>query len=135
MLVILQPNDVPNRSEEEKYVILTIQPRIAVGTLRLTELPAGMVDDGTFSGAAAKEIKEELDLVILESELTNLSKLAVPEHEHEGGEKLPQGTFPSAGGCDESIIFFLCEKRVERKTLEGLMGKQTGLPQEMRRSL
>lgn len=37
-----------------------MQPRVPAGTLAMPELPAGMVDDGTFAGAAAKEIKEEL---------------------------------------------------------------------------
>lgn len=44
-------------------MILTVQPRIPAGCLAFPELPAGMVDDsGTFSGAAAKEIKEELGM-------------------------------------------------------------------------
>jgi len=45
--------------------LLTLQPRIAAGSLAFPELPAGMVDDGTFSGAAAKEIEEELGTAIL----------------------------------------------------------------------
>lgn len=60
--VVLQPDDVPSDSAAEKHVILTVQPRIPAATLCFTELPAGMVDDGTFSGAAAKEIQEELGM-------------------------------------------------------------------------
>jgi len=60
MMVLLQPDDLPEGSQEEKHVLLTVQPRIAAGSLQFVELPAGMVDDGTFSGSAAKEIKEEL---------------------------------------------------------------------------
>ena len=66
--MILQPDDVPKGSQDEKHVVLTIQPRIAAASLAFPELPAGMVDDsGTFAGAAAKEIKEELGLLILYS--------------------------------------------------------------------
>ena len=128
MMIVLQPDDLPKDSKEEKHVILTVQPRIPAGTLRLVELPAGMVDDGTFSGSAAKEIKEELGLSIPESELTNLSELAVPASSAgEEGEKLPQAMFPSAGGSDEYVPIFLHEKRVRRETLKEWTGKLTGL--------
>lgn len=60
MMVVLQPNDLPEGSMDEKHVLLTVQPRVPAGTLGLVELPAGMVDDGTFAGSAANEIKEEL---------------------------------------------------------------------------
>lgn len=58
MLVVLTPDDAP----EDKHVLLTVQPRVAAGSLRLVELPAGMVDEGTFAGSAAKEIEEELGM-------------------------------------------------------------------------
>ncbi len=58
MLVMLIPDDVPPAAppqigkhagpcdeEEERYVILTIQPRVPAGSLAFAELPAGMVDD------------------------------------------------------------------------------------------
>ena len=125
MLVVLQPDDVDRGSQKDKWVILTVQPRIPAGTLRVVELPAGMVDDGTFSGSAAKEIKEELGLEIPEKELVNLSGLAVPKEEN--GEKLPQAMFPSAGGSDEYVPIFLHEKRVKRATLKEWTGKLTGL--------
>jgi ADP-sugar diphosphatase len=52
---------VPQGSQSEKHVLLTIQPRIPAASLAFTELPAGMVDSsGTFGGAAAREIEEEL---------------------------------------------------------------------------
>jgi 8-oxo-dGTP pyrophosphatase MutT (NUDIX family) len=59
--VLLQPDDLPKGSQDEKQVLLTIQTRTPAASLAFSELPAGMVDDsGTFAGAAAKEIKEEL---------------------------------------------------------------------------
>lgn len=127
MMVILQPDDLPANSKVEKYVIMTVQPRIPAGTLRLVELPAGMVDDGTFSGSAAKEIKEELGIEIPESELTNISELAIPRSDGDQAEKLPQAMFPSGGGSDEYVPIFLHEKRVKRETLKEWTGKLTGL--------
>ena len=134
MMVLLQPDDLPEGSGDEKYVLLTVQPRIAAGGLQFVELPAGMVDDGTFKGAAAKEIEEELGLIIPQDKLINLSVLAIPERtegkEGELGEELPRGMFPSAGGCDEFIPIFLHEKRVPRETLREWTGKLTGLREE-----
>ncbi|KAH7037281.1 NUDIX domain-containing protein [Microdochium trichocladiopsis] len=131
--------------EEERYVILTVQPRIAAGSLEFVELPAGMVDDaGTFAGAAAKEIKEELGLEIPASELRCLSDLAAgassstgnsaennQKHvREEGGERdegLPAAMYPSAGGCDEYIPIYMHERRVPREQLKEWTGKLTGL--------
>lgn len=121
MLIILVPEDA--KDEDEKYTLLTIQPRVPAGTLRLAELPAGMVDGGTFAGSAAKEIKEELGLEIAESELINLTELAIPVEE---GEKLPRAFFPSAGGSDEYVPIFLHKKIVKRKSLDEWTGKLTG---------
>lgn len=133
MLVILRPDDLPKGSEDEKHVLLTVQPRVAAGSLRFVELPAGMVDDGSFKGAAAKEIEEELGLRIPEDELINLSELAmqdVGEGKGEGKEDVPKAMFPSAGGCDEYIPIFLHEKRVPREQLKEWTGKLTGLRDE-----
>ncbi|CZT48672.1 related to nucleoside diphosphate-sugar hydrolase of the MutT (NUDIX) family [Rhynchosporium secalis] len=129
MLVILQPEDIPSSSQEDKHVILTVQSRVATGGLQFVELPAGMVDDGSFSGAAAKEIKEELGLEIPEHELVNLSELAIPDG-NDGEEKSPRAMFPSAGGCDEYVPIFLHERRVPRGQLKEWTGKLTGLRSE-----
>lgn len=131
MMVVLQPDDLPSDSHDEKHVLLTVQPRIAGGSLQFVELPAGMVDDGTFKGSAANEIKEELGLDIPEDELINLSELAIPEDEGEGEREVnPRAIFPSAGGCDEYIPIFLHEKRVPREQLKEWTGKLTGLREE-----
>lgn len=129
MLVLLQPDDLPEDSEDEKHVILTVQSRAAAGSLQFVELPAGMVDKGSFAGTAAKEIREEIGLEIPEEELVNLSELATPERS-EGGETCPRAMFPSAGGCDEYIPIFLHEKRVPREQLKEWTGKLTGLRDE-----
>ena len=86
-----------------------------------------MLDNsGTFSGAAAKEIEEETGLKIPESELTDLTALAIPSGS-ENEEKLQQAMYPSAGGCDEFVPVFLWQKRVPRDTLKEWQGKLTGL--------
>jgi len=146
MLLILQPDDVPQNTETDKHILLTVQPRIAAGSLALTELPAGMLDDGTFSGTAAKEISEETGLKVPESELINMSELALanttalpptsPSHQHssQGGEglaeKLQNAIYPSPGACDEFIPLFLYQKRVPRSQLDEWRGKLTGLREE-----
>ncbi|OJJ95320.1 hypothetical protein ASPACDRAFT_55338 [Aspergillus aculeatus ATCC 16872] len=134
MLLILQPDDVPPSNEEEKRVILTIQPRIPAGSLAFTEIPAGMLDDsGSFAGGAAKEIQEETGLTIPEEELIDLTALALepgaagPDEEEMGGESLQKAVYPSAGGSDEFIPLFLCQKRMPRKEIENLQGRLTGL--------
>ncbi|KAI6716148.1 NUDIX family hydrolase [Marssonina coronariae] len=129
MMVLLQPDDLPLNSQKEKHVILTVQSRAAAGGLNFVELPAGMVDDGSFSGAAAKEIQEEIGLEIPEHELINLSELTIPENAT-GEELSPRAMFPSAGGCDEYIPIFLHEKRVPREQLKEWTGKLTGLRDE-----
>ncbi|KAI1392509.1 uncharacterized protein F4822DRAFT_425714 [Hypoxylon trugodes] len=132
MLVILVPDDVQNESNSdygERYVVLTVQPRIPAGSLEFVELPAGMVDEGgTFAGTAAQEIREELGLEIPASELRCLSDMAITEESGVKGEEgLPFAMYPSAGGCDEHIPIYMHERRVPRDTLKEWTGKLTGL--------
>jgi ADP-sugar diphosphatase len=102
MMVILQDETFASDSEEGKFVLLTVQPRIPAGTLGMVELPAGMIDDsGTFGGAAAKEIKEELDMDIKEDELQDMTRLALNPTEETSGEKLQRAVYTSPGGSDE----------------------------------
>jgi len=129
MMVLLQPDDLPPNSPDEKHVLFVVQPRIAAGGLQCVELPAGMVDDGTFTGSAANEIKEELGLDIPEDQLINMSELAIPDAK-QGEEEWPKAIYPSPGGCDEYIPIFLHEKRMPRAQLKELTGKLTGLRDE-----
>ncbi|KAF2836825.1 hypothetical protein M501DRAFT_939098 [Patellaria atrata CBS 101060] len=130
MLLILQPDDVPAESDDEKYVILTLQPRIAAGSLSMAELPAGMLDDsGTFAGGAAKEIEEETGLKVEEHELIDLTKLSLSGIQP-AGEHLQEAVFPSCGGSDEYIPLFLHEKRLPRDQMQEFQGKLTGLRDE-----
>jgi 8-oxo-dGTP pyrophosphatase MutT (NUDIX family) len=135
MLVMLIPDDVPEGGEgeeEERYVLLTVQPRVAAGSLEFVELPAGMVDEGgSFAGQAAREIWEELGMVIGEGELVSLSELAGGGGGGgKGGEGLAQGVYPSPGACDEYIPIYMHERRVPRAQLGEWTGKLTGLRED-----
>jgi ADP-sugar diphosphatase len=127
MLLVLQPEDAKDTPEE--YVILTVQPRIPAGSLAFVELPAGMLDDnGTFTGAAAKEIKEETGLEIQEKELVDMTRLANQKTNNvTEQENLQDAVYPSPGGSDEFIPIFLSRRRMSRDEIEGLKGKLTGL--------
>lgn len=137
MLIILTPSTTTAStvttasSEPEEYAILTIQPRIAAGSLSFAEIPAGMVDDGgTFAGTAAREIKEETGLEIHQDELLDLTALAIDtcrQHDHDHSETLQSATYPSPGGSDEHIPIFLARKTLPFQEIEALKGKLTGL--------
>ncbi|KAL4955167.1 hypothetical protein BDW69DRAFT_204726 [Aspergillus filifer] len=129
MLLLLQPDDVPSTSEDDKWAVLTVQPRIPAGSLAFSEIPAGMLDDsGAFAGKAAEEIKEETGLEISQNELVDMTSLALQSSgESADGETLQKAVYPSPGGSDEFIPLFLCEKRMPRRDIEALQGKLTGL--------
>ncbi|KAL4892199.1 hypothetical protein BDV59DRAFT_180277 [Aspergillus ambiguus] len=132
MLLILQPDDVPLSVEEEKCAVLTIQPRIPAGSLAFAEIPAGMLDDsGSFAGGAAKEIQEETGLTISQEELIDMTSLVMQSAAPRSGneEMLQDAVYPSAGGSDEFIPLFLCQKRMPRSDIEALQGRLTGLRQ------
>lgn len=143
MLVVLIPDDQPS-SDDEARALLTVQPRIATGSLGFVELPAGMMDDeNNFAGVAAREIEEELGMVIKQEDLTSLTdKVAEIRSAREqlnqkektdssaaadDKESLPFAMYPSAGGCDEYIKIFFHERRVPRHTLKEWEGKFGGL--------
>ncbi|KAI9774262.1 MAG: hypothetical protein M1840_004156 [Geoglossum simile] len=122
VLMILRPAD----SRDERWVIMTEQPRIPAGSLSFMEIPAGMIDDNmkTFAGSAAKEIKEEVGLELKEHELIDMTKLAVQGYKAQ--ENLESAMYPSPGGCDEYIAIFLWEREMDRQEIENLKGKLTG---------
>ncbi|KAL6702491.1 hypothetical protein ACN47E_001616 [Coniothyrium glycines] len=147
MLIIVQSAQA-KEVDDEKYVILTIQPRIAAGSLAFTEIPAGMLDGETFRGTAASEIEEEACLKVKESDLINLSALAIGDlsdsdsraerqskrrrtaQREDQPENLEAAMYPSPGACDEFIPLFLCQKRLTQQHLDWLKGKATGLRDE-----
>ncbi len=95
----------------------TVQPRLATGDFEFVEVCAGMLDgSGNFAGVAAKELKEELDIELAASDLTNLSELS----------GAPDGLYLSPGACDETIRFFAFCRKVSRVELDAMQGKCTG---------
>jgi ADP-sugar diphosphatase len=95
---------------DERYVVLTEQPRVPAGSLQFLEIPAGMLDGETgFSGKAAQEIEEETGITIPKDELINMTELALKESEVRD-TSLKAAMYPSPGGSDEFIPVFLWEK-------------------------
>jgi 8-oxo-dGTP pyrophosphatase MutT (NUDIX family) len=106
VLMVLRPVD----SRDERWVVMTEQPRVPAGSLQFVEIPAGMLDNaGDFGGQAAKEIEEETGFKLPKSELIDLTKLALSQSTSEG-ECLQDAMYPSPGGSDEFIPIFLWEK-------------------------
>ena len=122
VLIILRPSD----SLDERYVVMTEQPRISAGSLSFMEIPAGMLDpnDRKFAGAAARELQEEIGLVLKEKDLTNMTEIALKGQQTE--EMLQLAMYPSPGGCDEFISIFLWEREMDRMQIDGLRGRLTG---------
>jgi ADP-sugar diphosphatase len=91
-LIVLQPDDVPEADEREKHVLLTVQPRLAAGSLAFAEIPAGILDDtGSFCSSAAKEIEERTELAVKDEDLIDLTASAL--RDGEGREELQEGCF------------------------------------------
>lgn len=123
MLMILRPKD----SRDERYVVLTEQPRIPGGSLSFLEIPAGMLDaEDNFGGAVAKEIEEETGFKIPLAELVDMTALALKDTNHPEKKSLQTAMYPSPGGCDEYIALFLWEKELDRQEIEDLKGRLTG---------
>lgn len=100
----------PPQTKDERYVVMTEQPRIPAGSLQFLEIPAGMLDGEThFSGTAAKEIEEETNMRIPKEELINMTELALKDSKVKDS-KLRNAMYPSPGGCDEFIPIYLWEK-------------------------
>lgn len=114
ILVILECLEDSN----EKYVVLVQQPRVPVAEVSLTELPAGMIDDGTFTGSAARELEEECGFKIHRSDLLDLTA----NH--------AEGVLLSPGLVDETIKLYSYTKKMDRQEIHKLNGKITGSRQE-----
>ncbi|KAF1970767.1 hypothetical protein BU23DRAFT_590928 [Bimuria novae-zelandiae CBS 107.79] len=145
VLIIIQPYDgedeekrrIDQGREPELYSILTIQPRIAAGSLAFAELPAGMLDDSdNLGGKAAQEIEEEVGIVVKRKDLFNMSEAAVRAihqqpytkvDEHTPSEKVADSMYPSPGGCDEFLPLMLVQKRLDREAINDLQARKTGL--------
>jgi ADP-sugar diphosphatase len=106
VLMILRPHG----TKDERYVVMTEQPRIPAGSLQFLEIPAGMLDGKThFSGKAAEEIAEETGMRIPKEELIDMTELALRESAVRD-KSLKNAMYPSPGGSDEFIPILLWEK-------------------------
>ncbi|KAF3904235.1 hypothetical protein ABW21_db0208493 [Orbilia brochopaga] len=144
ILSLLHPTNTP---KDNLYAILTLQPRIAGATTSMAEIPAGMLDDsGSFAGAAAKELEEEVGITISEDKLINLSELAIssspfldedtakesiglanaPPIGSEGTQKI-DGLFSSVGLLDEVLTYHAFVHEIPEEELDQWKGKLTGL--------
>ncbi|KAF2194079.1 putative NUDIX family hydrolase [Zopfia rhizophila CBS 207.26] len=122
VLMILRPKDAKN----ERYVILTEQPRIGACGTSFLEIPAGMLDDSDeVRGKAIEEIQEETGLTIQKEELIDMTKLALEQAQP--NEHVQDAMYPSPANLDEFIPLLLWEKELDRKEIEALKGKLTGL--------
>jgi 8-oxo-dGTP pyrophosphatase MutT (NUDIX family) len=100
----------------QRFTVLVKQARLATGNYELVELPAGMIDGGTFGGAAARELQEELGVTFREDELVDLT---------------PQGgIYLSPGLLDEQAKFYLVKREISLEELNALQGKATGAVHE-----
>ena len=93
------------------YTILTVQARVPTGESEFSELPAGMVDNGTFSGAAAKELQEETGLEFGEDELISLSDIPI---------------YFSPGVSDELAKFYMVHRDITYDELYAMQDKCMG---------
>jgi len=101
--------------ENRKFVVLTKQMRVPIGTL-VEEIPAGMMDaESCFAGVAMKEISEETGLTA--PSIDNLIPLGQP-------------IIPSAGGCDEQIQLFFWETKMKAEVMEKMKTKIFGAVNE-----
>lgn len=109
--------------ENQSYSLMTVQPRGPVGQV-LVELPEGMMDEsGHIIGKTIDELRRKAGFTILPDQLTDLCALA-QDNVH------AQGIYPSPGGCDEAIRYFLLERRMTRDELDVLEEKATGVLDE-----
>ncbi|TVY17191.1 Nudix hydrolase 14-like protein [Lachnellula arida] len=113
-------------SKDERWVVMTEQPRIPAGSLSFKEIPAGMLDDnGDMAAAAAEELFEETKFKIPSAELEDLTALTL--NKTGVSDHLRPAMYPSPGGSDEFISIFLWEKVLDRREIEAKKGKYTGL--------
>ncbi|KAJ3295789.1 hypothetical protein HK104_002304 [Borealophlyctis nickersoniae] len=135
VLVIITPeNNSGTLSAEDaaERVVLAIQPRIPAGVLAFAELPAGMLDGEShmFAGAAARELEEECGITINESDIIDMTDLALGPTERHGTGGESGCAYTSPGGSDEWIKLFLCRKTLSLDDIKKLEGKKGGLVDE-----
>ena len=108
------------RCDGRDYTVLVKQARPSIGKAVFLECPAGMLDGSDrFVGKAAKELEEELGLVIDAKDLFDLTAKYYPTE---------RGVFTTPGGSDEFLRVMLYTKRVN--DIRVFNAKRTGLRAE-----
>ena len=114
-------------SEEtgQLFCPITIQTRFPAGKQSFKEIFAGMLDDsGNLLSVAGKELKEEAGISTGEGELIDMIGAAGLKY-----EGIP-GLYPSVGGCDEYLGYFLHRTVMPLAKIKELDGKMTGVLEE-----
>jgi ADP-sugar diphosphatase len=120
LLIVINPATSQDRFQPQ--VILTTQPRVPIGSMAFDELPAGMIDGGDVKLKAAQELEEECGIKITrESELIDMMQEVGYNHE---------ALYPSAGGCDESMNFYVYETTRTTEQLQEIQNTITGAENE-----
>lgn len=97
----------------EKFTVVTEQMRFPFGDV-FFESPAGMMDDAkSISGVAVKEMEEELGENITFDKLIFVGTIVM-----------------SSGGCSERIHYFVVEMKKQKKEIESMIGRKTGVIEE-----
>lgn len=112
--------------EGKDYAVLVEQTRSAIGQSAFLELPAGMVDNHTFDGAAAKEMKEETGLEFQEEEMVDLTALLY-------GDDDPYIYF-SPGRTDEEGKVYHVRRQITRDEMSHVHGRIAGSLEEHERT-
>lgn len=101
-----------DKETHQKFLLLVKQRRIAEGDYTF-EHPAGMVDNNkTPLEIAVQEVKEETGIVVIPSDLIDLSP----------NKRL----FPSTGTSDECMYLYYCEIFLNRNEIDALEGLEMG---------
>jgi len=104
----------------ELYAIMTRQPRLAVPTTSMAELPAGILNkDGNFQSEARDEITQTTGIIIDDKNFRNMTEMVY-------GTTFP-GVYPSCGGSDEFIQLYLYQHPTELNggSLVEMLGPKT----------
>jgi ADP-sugar diphosphatase len=118
VLVIFRPIG----SHEERWVLMTEQPRIAAGSLSFMEIPIGILDEeGTFRGVAARKIEAETGMIIHDDELVDMRQLAMEGSPNLDTSRSVMYFYPLSS--DEFVSLFVWEKHMERLEIEDLKDK------------
>ncbi|KAJ1999814.1 hypothetical protein H4R26_004904, partial [Coemansia thaxteri] len=121
VLLILRSADqcseerVPSFRDARGLAVVVEQPRAAVPSAALRELPAGMMDAGgvRFAAAAVRELLEETGVCVEPHELVDLTG--------------PRPLLASPGACDEAVALLACEKTLHPDAIAAIAGRRAGL--------